>query len=277
MVSVYDTTSTSSTSFINRNDRAQSQSNTSLASGKKINKASDDAASLAISALLSSDVSTLKQSATNLVQGTALLQTADGALEQAGNILERMRSLSSQASSAGLDTGSQNAVNDEYQSLAGELNSLASDTSFNGRNLVDGTFSQTFQSGTDGATTLQADLTGVDLSVTGLGLSAAFGANINALSTQSSAQATTAEIDNAISNLANYRSQVGALQSSFSTQGEVVETTIENTQSANSALSDVDIGKAATDFKNSDVLTQLSMASAAQGHKIQSSLLQLVR
>ncbi|OIN86308.1 MAG: hypothetical protein AUJ12_06625 [Alphaproteobacteria bacterium CG1_02_46_17] len=277
MVSVYDTISTSSTSYINRNDRAQSQSNTSLASGKKINKASDDAASLAISALLSSDVSTLKQSATNLVQGTALLQTADGALEQAGNILDRMRSLSSQASSAGLDTASQNAVNDEYQSLAGELNSLASDTNFNGKNLVDGTFSQTFQSGTDGTTTLQVDLSGVDLSGAGLGLSAAFGANINALSTQSSAQATTAEIDNAISNLANYRSQVGALQSSFSTQGEVVETTTENTQSANSALSDVDIGKAATDFKNSDVLTQLSVASAAQGHKMQSSLLQLVR
>ncbi len=277
MVSVYDTTSTSSTSYINRNDRAQTQANTSIASGKKINKASDDAASLAISTILSSDVSTLKQSATNLVQGTSLLQTADGALNQAGNILDRMKSLASQASSAGLDSASQNAINNEYQNLYSELNNLSSTTSFNGKNLVDGTYNQTFQSGTNGTDTLQVDLTSIDLSGAGLGFTAANGGNANALLTPASAQATTAEIDNAISNLANYRSQVGALQSSITSQSDVVDTTIENTQAANSAISDVDIGQASTDFKNSNLLSQLSIASAAQGHKIQTSLLQLVR
>ncbi|HOO52343.1 MAG TPA: flagellin, partial [Alphaproteobacteria bacterium] len=82
MVSVYSSTSgVGSTSQINRNDRTQNQHSNQLASGKKISKASDDAAGLAISAILGSDVAALKQSSSNLVQGTALLQIADGALD----------------------------------------------------------------------------------------------------------------------------------------------------------------------------------------------------
>ena len=109
----------------------------------KINKASDDAASLAIATILSSDVSSLKQSATNLVQGTALLQTADGALNRR-EILGRMEILYKRRpnSRISLDPSAQTAINQEYQSLLGELNNLGTTTNFNGQNLVNGSFTK---------------------------------------------------------------------------------------------------------------------------------------
>lgn len=278
MVSVYSsTTGISSSNQIGRNERTQTQTGNQLSSGKRINKASDDAASLAISAILSSDVSALKQSATNLVQGTSLLQTADGALEQAGQILDRMKSLATQANSGSLDPNSQNAINQEYQSLLGELNNLGATAQFNGQNILDGSFNQTFQSGTDGTDTINADLSTLDLSAAGLGLTGALGANPNALLTQASAQNTSNELDTAINNLASFRSTVGAIQSEFLKRGEVLENSINSALEANSALSDVDIGEASKNFANSRALTDLSIAAAAQGNRLSSSILQLVR
>ena len=92
------TTGNIANSYINKNDRAQSKALHALASGKSINKASDNAAGLAIATQLMSDVSTLKQASSNLVQGTAVLQTADGGLQQAGQMLERMKSLADRKS-----------------------------------------------------------------------------------------------------------------------------------------------------------------------------------
>ncbi|MCB1559258.1 MAG: hypothetical protein KDJ50_10085 [Alphaproteobacteria bacterium] len=278
MVSVYSSTSgVGSTSQINRNDRTQNQHSNQLASGKKISKASDDAAGLAISAILGSDVAALKQSSSNLVQGTALLQIADGALDQAGNILQRMKSLSTQANSGALDTSSQSAINQEYQSLLGELNNLGSTTEFNGQRLLDGTFNANFQSGADGTNTLSADLTSIDLSSAGLGLTGAVGASATALSTQASAAATSAELDNAIANVANARSQVGATLSTFSTRGSVLETDTENLIADQSAIQDVDIGEASKNFKSSNLLSDASIAAEAQTNRLRSSVLQLVR
>lgn len=278
MVSVYSSTSgIGSTNTINRNDRMQNQHSTSVSSGKKINKASDDAAGLAISSILSSDVSTLKQSASNLVQGTSVLQTADGALEQAGNILNRMQQLATQANSGSVDANSRNAINEEYQGLKNELNDLGQSTNFNGQKLLDGSFNQTFQAGTDGSDFISADLSSLDLSASSLGLTAMYGASASALTTQSSAQATAGELETAINNLSAYRAQTGAIASEFSTRGDAIQTTIENNQAAESSIIDVDIGRAQTEFQNSKVLSDLAIASAAQGNKISTSLLQLVR
>lgn len=278
MVSMFSATSgIGSSNSINHTDKVQNKNSNALASGKKINKASDDAASLAISAVLGGDVAALKQSSTNLVQGTALLQTADGALQQAGNILDRMKSLTTQANSGGLDPAAHNAINQEYQSLLGELNNLGSTTEFNGQRIIDGTFNASFQSGSSGTDTLSADLSGVDLSSSGLGLTGAAGASPTALSTQASAAATSSEVDNAIANLASFKSQVGAAQASFQTQREVLDTGTENVIAAQSAIQDVDIGEASKNFGNSNLLNEASIASEAQANKLRSSVLQLVR
>ena len=92
MVAINSNTTNVSNVYLNRNEKAASKSLGQIASGKSINKASDNAAGLAIATQLMSDVSSLRQSSSNLIQGTSLLQTADGALEQSSNILIKFRS-----------------------------------------------------------------------------------------------------------------------------------------------------------------------------------------
>lgn len=277
MVSVNSTSGSVYTSQINKNERTQTSALNSVSSGKKINKASDNAAGLAVAMQLMSDVSTLKQAGTNLVQGTSVLQTADGALEQSGNILNRMKELSTQANSGSLDSNSRSAINDEYQALKSELNNLSSSTTFNGQQLLDGSYNRDFQAGTDPSNVVSADLSTVDASSSGLGLTAGAGDSSTALLTQAGAQATSAEIDTAINNLSSYRSQVGAIQSSFTTRGEIVDTEIENTIAAQSAIMDADIGEESSKLSNSSALSDLSIAMAAQGNKMSASILRLVR
>jgi len=115
------------------------------------------------------------------------------------------------------------------------------------------------------------------LSSAGLGLTGAAGSSPTALSTQASAAATSSEVDNAIANLASFKSQVGAAQASFQTQREVLDTSTENVIAAQSAIQDVDIGEASKNFGNSNLLNEASIASEAQANKLRSSVLQLVR
>lgn len=277
MVSVSSVTSGVYTSQINKNNQAQSKALGQISSGKSVSKSSDGAAALAVASLLQSDVSTLKQSATNMVQGTSLLQTADGGLQQASGILDRMKELATQANSGSLDSNARSALNTEYQNLATELDGISSTTTFNGQKLLDGSFNQTFQSGTTGTDTIGADLSAVDASVSGLGLTPANGANPGALLTQAGAQAASTELDTAINNLSSYRAQVGSIASAFSTTGEGIESDINATTEAISAITDADIAQQATQFNNSKALSELSIAAAAQGNKMSSSLLRLVR
>ncbi len=277
MVSVSSVTSGVYTSQINKNNQAQSKALGQISSGKSVSKSSDGAAALAVASLLQSDVSTLKQSATNMVQGTSLLQTADGGLQQASGILDRMKELATQANSGSLDSNARSALNTEYQNLATELDGISSTTTFNGQKLLDGSFNQTFQSGTTGTDTISADLSAVDASVSGLGLTPANGANPGALLTQAGAQAASTELDTAINNLSSYRAQVGSIASAFSTTGEGIESDINATTEAISAITDADIAQQATQFNNSKALSELSIAAAAQGNKMSSSLLRLVR
>lgn len=265
------------TSHINKNSKAQESSLGRVASGKQINKASDNAAGLAIATQLLSDVSTLKQASTNLIQSNAVLQTADGALEQAGNILGRMKELATQAVSGSLDANSRGAINQEYQSLSSELNGLSASTSFNGAKLVDGSYNQDFQTGKAATDTLNVDLSSVNVSVAGLGLTPANGANANALSTSTSAQATSVELDTALDNISAARAQVGSLLSRGAVRGEVVETEINSTIEAESSISDADIGRETTALSNSKLLTESSLAMASQANRMKSSLLKLVR
>jgi flagellin len=214
---------------------------------------------------------------TNLAQGAAVLQTADGSLEQTGNILNRMKELSTKASSGSLDATSQKAVNDEYQNLKTELDKTSNSTSFNNQKLVNGTYNNDFQTGTSATDVLNVNLTGIDSSSAGLGLTAGGAGSATALSTPTEAKAASAELDNAISKVSSYRAEIGALQSNVSARSEVVDSNIESNLSAQSAIMDADIGKSMSEFTNSKLLNEVALAAAAQGNKMSASMLKLVR
>ena len=264
-------------SQINKTENNASKSLNQISSGKAINKASDNAAGLAIATQLMSDVSGMKQSGSNLLQATSILQTADGSLEQTGNILGRMKELSAQANSGSLDSTSRNALNEEYQNLKNELDQNSNSTSFNNQKLVNGTYNNNFQAGSTGSDVISADLSAIDSSAAGLGLSAGGGGSATALSTPAAALSTSAELDTAIDRLSSYRAEIGSIQSAVSTRSQVVDSDIENTVSAQSAIMDADIGKSMSEFRNSNVMNEMALAAAAQGNKMTASMLKLVR
>ena len=272
-----NTAANSSLISLNKNSRAMDNSLAKLSSGSRIVRASDDAAGLAVSSRLQANVTTLRQSATNGVQARSLLQTADGALARIGDILQRMKALATQSNSGAVDATARGFINTEYQGLVGEITATVTATTFNGTALIDGTYNQNFQVGIAATSTIVANLTAVNANVVNLGLTAANGSNANAVGTVALAVASSGELDTAINNVSTHRATIGALISRFEYRGDVVDTQIDNLDSARSAIMDVDLAAEQTSLTSNRVLTESSIAALAQANQMKSSLLSLVR
>lgn len=275
-MSVISTNNTANTAllYLNQNQSSESSALAKLASGSNIVKASDDAAGLAISTLLQGDVTALDQASTNSAQATSILQIADGGLSNISDILQRMKSLATEAVSGSVtDTQRSADINAEYSQLLSEIDSIASDTKYNGQSLLDGT--SQFSSGvsfmvgtaaTDSITVSLASATTTALSVTGT--------DVN-----TSADATTALsfINSAIATISAQRAQVGASESRFNFQSEDINTMIENTTSAKSAITDADVAAEKSQVASDDVKSQAAMAALAQANNMPKELLSLLQ
>ncbi|MDR3374056.1 MAG: flagellin [Ancalomicrobiaceae bacterium] len=138
--------------YLNANASEQSDALTKLASGSSITKASDDAAGLAISTKLSSDITTLTQAATNASHGVSVLQTADGGASNISDILQRMKSLATQSSSGTVTDSNRTYINAEFQQLTQQVDTIATGTRYNGVSLLDG--SSTFDKASGGTSVM---------------------------------------------------------------------------------------------------------------------------
>ena len=237
-----------------------------ISSGSRIVKASDDAAGLAISDQLQSDISSLSQAAATTQQVSSLLEIADGGLSRISDILQRMKSLAVQYNSGTLDATSQGYINDEYSQLSTQIGLIVSSTQYNGTNLIDNSYNQTVVVGVDSTDNIAVDLSGVDASTTGLGLPG---------SITGSADIDT--IDTAIGTLGGYRATVGALESAVNFQSENIDTQLTNLSSAKSSIKDADIAEEQTNFTNYQVLAEAATAALAQANQMKSSLLTLLK
>src|SRR3954449_745981 len=145
-----------------------------LSSGYRINRAADDAAGLAISEGLRSQIGGLKVAVRNTQDGIRVVKTAEGALTETHSILQRMRDLSVQASNSGcLTSDALNAIQSEVGQLKAELNRINATTTFNGKKLLDGSFQTVFQVGSNAGETISVNIgsTGVGMDAAGLGVS----------------------------------------------------------------------------------------------------------
>src|SRR5688500_7889858 len=155
-------------------DNQMSKSLEKLSSGFRINRAADDAAGLAISEGLRSQIGGLKVAVRNTQDGISVVQTAEGALTETHSILQRMRDLSVQASNAGgINDDAKSAIQSEMGQLKSELNRIASATTFNGKKLLDGTYTNKFQVGANSGESISVSIgaVGAGMDVTGLGVS----------------------------------------------------------------------------------------------------------
>jgi flagellin len=267
-----NTAANSAVRYLNINAAQESSSLAKLSSGSKITQASDDAAGLAISTRISSDVTTLQQAATNASQATSILQTADGGASNISDILSRMKSLASESSSATVTDSSRAYLNSEFSQLTSEVDSIATGTRYSGQSLLDGT--SAFASGaavlvgSSAADTITVTLTSLKASTLGI-------ASLD-ISTQSGATAALTTLDTAIDTVSTARASIGAQESRFNFSASSISTQSQNLQSANSAITDVDIASEQAKLSSAEVKTQAAVSAESAANQMPQYLLKLL-
>jgi flagellin len=246
-----------------------------LSSGLRINRAADDAAGLAISEGLRSQVGGLKVAARNAQDGISVIQTAEGALTEVHSILQRVRDLAVQAGNDSNNADSRAAITGEVAQLAEELTRIGGSTNFNGIKLLDGTADAlTFQvgAGSDAA----VDQIVVDLSAANM---TTLGTTIAGLNFDDAAGAIAAvgTLDTEITAVSTSRAGLGAVQNRFESTINSLNVSAENLTAAESRIRDTDMAAEMVSYTRSNILSQAGTAMLAQANQSNQGVLQLLR
>lgn len=246
-----------------------------LSSGFRINRAADDAAGLAISEGLRSQVGGLKVAVRNAQDGVSVVQTAEGALTEVHAILQRVRDLAVQAGNDSNNAAARANIKTEVDSLAEELTRIGDSTNFNGTKLLDGSASAlTFQVGASavaGESQVVVDLSSADISTMGTTIGAlTFGSSANALT-------SITAIDTAIGTVSTERAKLGAVQNRFEHTINSLNVAVENLSASESRIRDTDMAQEMTAFTRAQVLSQAGTAMLAQANQSSQGVLQLLR
>jgi len=259
---------------LNMTQAQQNSSLEKLSSGFRINRAADDAAGLAISQGLQSQIGGLGVAVNNAQDAISVVQTGDGALTETQSILQRMRNLAVQAASGGSqDANAQAASQTEFAQLQSEIDRIASTTNFDSQNLLDGSYAGTFQVGANNTANDQitVDLTGTPMTTAGLGVDTA------AVSDTASAQAAIDSIDTAITTVSTTRATLGAYQNRFQHTVNNLNVEVENLTASNARIQDTDMASEMVKFTQSQILSQAGTAMLAQANQEPQSILKLLQ
>ena len=233
---------------------AQSKSTEKLSSGYRINRAGDDAAGLSISEKMRSQIRGLNKAASNAQDGISLVQVAEGALNETHSILQRMNELATQAANDTNTSTDRTAIQAEIDQLTSEINRIQSTTQFNTMNLLDGTFSsKNLQVGSLSGQSIGISIKNMDAS--------SLGVNALKVSSFASAGSSMDKIQSAINLVSTQRSTLGALQNRLEHTINNLNTTSENTQSAESRIRDVDMATEMVEYSKNNILAQANQAT----------------
>lgn len=248
-----------------------SKSMEKLSSGLRINRAADDAAGLSISEGLRAQINGSNQAQRNAQDGISVIQTAEGALTEVHDILQRVRELTVQAGNDSNNAEARDAIAGEVASLGEELTRIAESTNFDGTKLLSGGATLTFQVGA--GSSADEDQIGVMLQdFSGLG------ATIGALATTDSATALTNldAIDTAISSVSSARSDLGAQQNRFESAIRSLSVSAENLSAAESRIRDTDMAQEMVKYSAKNIMSQAGTAMLAQANQSSQGVLQLL-
>ncbi len=243
-----------------------------LSSGLRINRAGDDAAGLAISEGLKSDIRALDQASRNAADGISLVQTGEGSLDEVSSILLRMKELAEQSLNGTLSNTDRGYLNSEFGALSSEINRISDATEFNGVKLLDGnggTISIQVGIGTNTSDKVDVNLATARDTAT-LGLSAT-------IDSASAAGTAMGQIDAAISTVTSARSDFGAIQNRLESSIRNINMTSENLAAANSRIRDVDIAKETSRMTSYQILQQAGVSMLAQANTSTSLAMALLR
>ena len=265
------------------NNGRLAQSVERISSGIRINRGSDDAAGLAISEGLRSDIRALRQAIRNANDGVSLINVTEGALNEQSGILIRLRELASQAATGTVGSTERQTIQLEFTALRNEVDRIAQTTEFNGQKLVEGSLASSvattnhilIQVGIDNTAHSRINLnTEVDLAaMTSTGLL------IHELSVTSSDAALTAldQINTSIGTLPQGRGKIGAVQNRLIRTISTISIAVENLSAAESAIRDADIAEEVALLTRNQILVQAATAMVGQANLIPQSVLQLLQ
>lgn len=247
------------------NNAAQKSSLEKLASGSRITKAADDAAGLAIGEKMKAQVRSIKQATRNANDGISMIQTAEGAMNEVGNILVRFRELSIQAASDTVGDAERGFINKEVQQLRQEIDRIAAGTEYNGRKLLNGEGDtieiQVGSNNNPDQDRFYFDVAKVATSASRLGM-----ASIS-VGTKGEAQNNLTKIDEAISMLTANRAELGALQNRLSSSINNLGIYEENLSGARSRIIDVDMASETAELTKNNILSQTGTAVLSQANQ----------
>lgn len=245
-----------------------------LSSGRRINKAADDAAGLAIGKRLEATSRGLKQAQRNANDGISYVQTAEGGLNEVSNILTRLREISVQAASDTVGDNERGLLDKEYQQLIQEVDRISESTEFNGSKMINGEGAGTlsFHVGANAGEqnkvefdSSESDATAGSIGIDGL-----------SVEDKGSAESAIGDIDAAIDQVSGYRANLGAIQSRLQSTSDNLSVQIINQDSAKSVILDTDIAEEASKLSAANVVKQAGVGALAQANNLPNSALRLI-
>ncbi|GAA1357626.1 flagellin [Arthrobacter koreensis] len=261
---------------LNLNQASQAKSVERLSSGLRINRAADDAAGLSISEGLKNQISGLQVAGRNAQDGISVIQTAEGALTEVHNILNRMRDLAVQGGNESNNPNSTAALKKEADALGMELNRIATGTKFNDIALMTGgTMNIQVGAGDGDSDSIALTFTNMTTALGGLmgdTESADFDVTDNA-----AAKTTITALDTAITAISSSRSDLGAQQNRLESTARSIAVSVENLSAANSRIRDTDMAAEMGNFTKSQILSQAATAMLAQANQMNSGVMQLLQ
>ncbi|GID07538.1 flagellin domain-containing protein [Pseudomonas sp. 008] len=265
---------------LNRASDSLSTSMTRLSSGLKINSAKDDAAGLQIATRMTSQIRGQTMAIKNANDGISIAQTAEGAMQEQTNILQRMRELAVQARNDSNGTADRDALNKEFASMSDEMTRIAQSTNLNGKNLIDGTGgTMTFQVGSNTGATNQITVTLVDTTATTLAVDKATIAitGNDTVTAEASTKASIIAIDAALTTINAARADLGASQNRLTSTISNLQNINENASAALGRVQDTDFAAETAQLTKQQTLQQASTAILAQANQLPSAVLKLLQ
>ena len=247
-----------------------------LSSGKRINSAKDDAAGLAIASKMTTQIRGMNQAIRNANDGISFAQTAEGALGEVGNMLQRIRELAVQSANGTYSSADRTNLNSEVSELKAQITSILATTEFNGTRIFNSNASGATYTAASGSVAIQAGINSGDtVSITFTSLSDL--ASGTAVDTSSNAGTAMGNVDTMLTNVNAMRATLGAAQSRLESTVNNLTGNITNLSDARSRIEDADFSKETTNLAKAQILSQASTAMLAQANQSQQGVLSLLK
>ncbi len=251
------------------NTRTMNTAMEQLSTGTRINSAKDDAAGLAISQNMTSVIRGLNMAVRNLNDAVNMVQTADGAMNEQTNMLQRMRELAVQASNGTNSSSQVGYLNTEFQALVTQIGAISSQTTWNGMNLLNATSTFSFQSGATSGQT-------ISVVVTSMG-TASLGVATASISSTTFAAAAIATLDTAMNSINSQRATLGASMNQMAYAADNLTNVSANTTTSRSTIMDTDYALATTQLAKNQIIQQAATAMLAQANQQPSAVMALLK